>query len=156
MTLFLVLLALQCQDCSTQCVGCTNQEVYQYPALPKMAYVPSSNLDSSEKLGGVKKKNTHTHTHTHTRAHTLEFEFRFVCMVTCRTRRSFMSMAPRQPQMPRRTRPPCGKGHEKQAFRRFGVSHFEGARGGVGSHGAHQFYRSLRQTAVSLIRSSWI
>ena len=61
MTLFLVLLALQCQDCSTQCVGCTNQEVYQYPALPKMAYVPSSNLDSSEKLGGVKKKK-HTHT----------------------------------------------------------------------------------------------
>ena len=28
-----------------------------------MAYVPSSNLDSSEKLGGVKKKHTHTHTH---------------------------------------------------------------------------------------------
>ena len=69
MTLFLVLLALQCQDCSTQCVGCTNQEVYQYPALPKMAYVPSSNLDSSEKLGGVKKK-THTHTHRHTDTHT--------------------------------------------------------------------------------------
>ena len=61
---FLVLLALPCQDCSTKCVGCTNQEVYQYPALPKMAYVPSSNLDSSEKLGPGRQKNKHTHTHT--------------------------------------------------------------------------------------------